>query len=175
MAKATCSVEGCDRPAGTRGWCNKHYTRWRRHGDPVHPGPTHAPAVERFWRKVDRSDECWMWTGGKNGTGYGRFTVDNRTVYPHRFSYETFVGPIPDGLILDHLCRNRACVRPDHLEPVTYAENIRRGVKWQLTKTHCPQGHPYDEANTGTNAQGHRRCLACHRACEARRRQEALG
>lgn len=88
---------------------------------------------------VDKSGECWVWTAAPNnrsdGTGYGRFTVShkpNRRMLAHRYAYEELVGPIPEGLELDHLCRNTACVRPDHLEPVTMSENRVR--MWQARK-----------------------------------------
>jgi len=90
-----------------------------------------APSYERFMTKVaihgDQPEDCWEWTAGENGVGYGRFHVDGRLVYPHRFAYELYVGPIPEGLDLDHVCRNRRCVRPSHLEPVTRRENLLRG------------------------------------------------
>lgn len=93
--------------------------------------------IQRFWAKVDlpSGDGCWAWTAGSTTEGYGRLWVDGRFVYPHRFSYEHFIGPIPDGHDIDHLCRNHACVRPDHLEPVTRRENLLRGDT--LTRAHA--------------------------------------
>ena len=85
------------------------------------------PVLERFWARVEQSGDCWSWTGAKNDQGYGQIRVDGRIVYAHRFSYELHLGSIPSGLQIDHLCRNRGCVRPDHLEPVTSAENTHRG------------------------------------------------
>ena len=84
----------------------------------------------------------------------------------HRAIYEKFVGPIPDGLTIDHLCRNRLCVNPAHLEPVTLAANVLRGESLpakNARKTHCPKGHPYDETNTHITKQGWRICKACNR------------
>lgn len=85
----------------------------------------------RFWVKVEKTESCWLWTGATNGLGYGKFKADPRTpaVYAHRYAYELVVGPIPEGLQLDHCCENPPCVNPAHLEPVTQAENVRRGFE----------------------------------------------
>jgi len=89
------------------------------------------PAIERFLAKVEitgrEAEACWVWQGGTNDAFYGRFFLDGQLVYAHRFSYEFFVGPIPDGQVLDHLCLNPGCVRPSHLEAVTQRENLMRG------------------------------------------------
>lgn len=121
--------------------------------------------AQRFWAKVDPTGPCWLWTAGVDGTGYGQLKVGKRTLKAHRFAYELLVGPVPDGLELDHLCRVRHCVNPGHLEPVTHAENCRRGLVGQnmAVKTHCPQGHAYDEQNTYVAASGSRQCRACAR------------
>jgi hypothetical protein len=96
--------------------------------------------------------------------GYGAFMVGGRNVRVHRWAYETLVGPIPDGLVIDHLCRVRNCVNPDHLEPVTHRENIRRGEAgaWNRVKTHCPQGHEYTPENTRYSGTT-RNCRECQR------------
>ena len=132
----------------------------------------------RFWRKVDKAGpvpghrpelgECWVWTAALNASGYGTFGVARRGVLAHRWSYTAFVGPIPGGLLIDHLCRNRACVNPGHMEPATRAENNHRSLTGrrgheQRSRTHCPQGHPYDEANTYPRPDGGRNCRACGR------------
>lgn len=128
----------------------------------------------RFLLRVDKNGAggCWLWTGYVAKTGYARLSVDGNYVYAHRWSYEHHVGPIPAGLVIDHLCSVRHCVNPDHLEPVTDAENVRRGeggAHWSA-KTHCPRGHAYDEANTYTNPQGRRNCRACARKPRKRAR-----
>lgn len=83
--------------------------------------------TERFLSKVKRTEGCWLWIGSTNFGGYGTYYVSGRAVRAHRFSYELFVGKIPDGLELDHLCRYKSCVNPKHLEPVTHQENVIRG------------------------------------------------
>lgn len=117
--------------------------------------------ADRFWQKVDRSDPtgCWFWTGALT-RGYGSFNTGGKRKYAHRLAYEELVGPIPDGLQIDHLCRVPNCVNPEHLEPVTQRENLRRGNSppaMNAAKTTCPQGHPYDVVNE----HGHRGCKTC--------------
>lgn len=129
-----CKIEGCeDATKGARGWCGKHYARWRKNGDPHDPGRTERSLAERLWEKVDVGHPlgCWMWTGGSHPLGYGVIRRGGReegTVGAHRAAYELLVGGCPDGFELDHLCCNPPCVNPDHLEPVTHAENARRGA-----------------------------------------------
>jgi hypothetical protein len=121
---------------------------------------------DRFMEKVDKTETCWLWRAFIEPKGYGRF----RQKLAHRVSYEMHVGPIPDGLTLDHLCRVRHCVNPAHLEPVTAAENTRRGK--EATKTHCKHGHLFDEANTihivDRAKGGKRACRTCARAAKQR-------
>lgn len=131
--------------------------------------------VERFRAKYEiQPDGCWLWTAYIDSYGYGRFTgPQHRSPYAHRYWYELHVGPIPDGLQLDHLCRERHCVNPDHLEPVTQQENIRRGDlgKAQSAKTHCPRRHGYTTANTYINPRGSRECRICRTEASRRARQ----
>jgi hypothetical protein len=128
-----------------------------------------TPAVsERFWAKIVQRGDCWEWTGGTIGAGYGHFTQggEQKMMLAHRWAYEAMVGEIPAGLVLDHLCMNKLCVNPDHLDPVTQAVNIERNPnsinKTCAMVTHCPAGHAYDEANTRWY-KGGRNCRACAR------------
>ena len=120
---------------------------------------------DRFWAKVRKGDLCWEWTAAKS-TGAGVFRLNGANVLAHRFAYEQLVGPIPTGLVLDHLCRNRACVRPDHLEPVTIGENVMRGegaCPRNARKTHCVRGHALSGSNIYESRlkHGHRICRVC--------------
>lgn len=127
----------------------------------------------RFWGKVDRRPSgCWPWLGFTR-SGYGRFKLNQRHVTAHRLAYELTIAPIPDGLVLDHLCRNRSCCNPFHLEPVTSRTNTLRGdtpAARQVLRTHCPHGHPY----AGDNLYVWRRNRYC-RACIAARKALAKG
>jgi hypothetical protein len=127
----------------------------------------------RFWGQVDKGDECWEWTGKRDPDGYGRFFVS-----VHRLAYQWLVGPIPDGLQIDHLCRNPSCVNPEHLEPVTPSENVRRSsspAAINANKTECIHGHPFDDANTIIEANGTRHCRSCGRARVQRYKQRKAG
>ncbi len=129
-----------------------------------------VPASLRFWAKVDIQElepsPCWLWLGGKNSSGYGYFYYEGRHVRAHRWAYEQSIGPIPEGLQLDHLCRVRACVNPAHLEPVTGKENYRRGEGAPAKngrKTHCVRGHAFTPENTAIRPGGGRTCRTCRR------------
>lgn len=136
--------------------------------------------VDRFAAKIALTDSgCIVWLAGIAGAGYGHFHTTQtpeqkaRDVYAHRWSYEHHVGPIPDGLHLDHLCRTRSCVNPSHLEPVTHAENTMRGIGFgpvNAAKTHCAQGHEYLPDNTYTDPLGYRHCRTCRRQVDQNRR-----
>ncbi len=124
------------------------------------------PAIESFLEKINVANNgCWIWLGGKNTDGYGYFYTNSKTVRCSRFIYEYYYGQICPDLVLDHLCRNRACVNPVHLEQVTIRKNILRGfgvTAINFKKTHCPQGHEYDDENTYIfKGNGSRRCKIC--------------
>lgn len=125
-----CAVADCWSAArGEHGLCNLHRQRMRKHGDPSHE---RWPSLrERVEARIDRSGDCWVWTGNRSG-GYGQVWARRRMLLVHRYVYEQLVGPISEGLVLDHLCRNLSCCNPAHLEPVTTAENVRRGLNGVL-------------------------------------------
>lgn len=137
--------------------------------------PKRRPIDQRLWGKVLKSGPvptarpdlgpCWLWLGATT-KGYGRIGtgVGKGVAQAHRVAYELEIGPIPEGLTLDHLCVNPPCVNPAHMEPVTDAENIRRGSGWAgllFRKTHCKYGHEFTEANTFREPDGGRSCLTC--------------
>lgn len=165
----SCSVPGCERPRAAKGYCTAHWSRWRAHGD---PGPAEIRVrrhgwsdEDRFWDNVDKDgpDGCWLWTGQILYHGYGHFWRRGTTkVVAHRFSYEALVGPVAAGLELDHLCRVRHCVNPEHLEPVTHSENNRRTAGLRAIKTHCKRGHEFTPENTRMNGRA-RVCRECAR------------
>ena len=133
-------------------------------------------ALARLTARTDRSGECWLWTRGVTAAGYGRFMLGGYDLYAHRAAYEAYVGPIPEGQLILHSCDTPACVNPAHLRPGTQQDNMRdrdlRGRNGHSRKTHCPQGHPYDEANTSRLA-GRRICKTCRRAATRRWREKA--
>lgn len=131
--------------------------------------------MNRFWSKVKKTRSCWIWQACLTSRGYGRFNVGAsggcRIVFAHRFSYELLVGPIPKGLELDHVCRNKSCVNPRHLKPVTHRQNLTApgsqvGIpsgQLKLSKTHCPSGHELSGDNVRLDKNGHRKCKTCLR------------
>ena len=147
-----CTIGDCKRELYAKGQCEMHYRRFRKHGTFEDPKPTFE---QRFWANVDKSGNCWVWTGCKSDTGYGTTSINGVAMNAHRVSYKMFHGPIPDGRFIDHICRNRSCVNPEHLRVATSKQNMEnlsgakctsksgiRGVyprgdgKWQVQVTH---------------------------------------
>lgn len=137
---------------------------------------TRLAPLDRFTAKVDKTGDCWLWMGPLDRYGYGKFSVGSLTVIAHRWGYQQLVGPIPEGLTLDHLChtrnlqlcisaggdcQHRRCVNPSHLEPVTAVANVARGAAW--IRDECPHGHEYTAENTWFDGRGYRNCRTCRR------------
>lgn len=156
-------------------------------GSSVIHGDTRLP--QRFWEKASvRANGCWEWTGSTNYEGYGFYRLPGKTVTAHRIVFLSLVGPIPDGLQLDHVCHtndsmcaggptcpHRRCVNPMHLEPVTVRENTLRGLgvgAKAAKRTHCPAGHPYGGDNLHLTPRGYRVCKTCNRERSRARRAE---
>lgn len=125
-----CSVDGCDSTSYSNGLCIAHYSRMRKYGTTDLP---RTPTTrERFDAShIEDQNGCWIWQRPPGRNGYGRLSIDNRPTYAHRVAWELHRGPIPEGLTIDHLCRVRLCVNPDHLEPVTLAENALRAAQFR--------------------------------------------
>jgi len=127
-------------------------------------------ALERFHEKYEvQPNGCWIWMSAQNGTGYGQFSFEGKPRLAHRWFYERTKKKVEQGKELDHLCRNRSCVNPDHLEEVSRSENNRRGLIGERTRersraiTHCPHGHEYSADNTYMTKAGTRCCKTCKR------------
>ncbi len=183
--RKTCKARYCDRLVVGHGWCVKHYNRWIAGKDPEAPTWHDMTIEERFLSKVDKNGPvpgwrpdlgpCWVWTAARHSFGYGAFCPGNGdTVAAHRWSYEHFVGPIPDGLEIDHLCRNPPCCRPDHLDPVTGYDNQHRSpitfASINSGKAFCDRGHEFTPENTRIAANGTRSCKECARMAVRRHR-----
>lgn len=162
-----CDADGCNSLVtlkGSHGYCPRHARRYTLTGDPL--GDTATPPREKFmWHvRVDENIGCWIWTGSKNERGYGRIRRNGKIHRAHRYAYELFRGPIPDGLVIDHLCRVHSCVNPWHLEPVSNEENLERGWGRRIKTDwidHCINGHEYTPENTYINPLGRKICRSC--------------
>lgn len=153
--------------------CSMHQARKRRHGNVDACHYNHLPLNIYFWSAIRIAGDCLEWTGYiDTTTGYGRI-LDGKT-YAHIFAYKMIYGVIPAGSQLDHLCRNRKCVNPDHLEPVTPRINVLRGVSpvaVNARKTHCQNGHPFNDQNTYISSKGYRNCRICKKEYKKSRLQ----
>lgn len=171
---SACKAPECARPATSKGYCGKHWERVKRHGDPTIELLIWGDPGRRFWSKVDKSGECWLWTGTLTYDGYGIFGVKGERTGAHRWAWRLAGREIPEGMHLDHLCRVRNCVRLDHLEVVTPAENNRRSASptaANAQKSHCPRcdgEYSYDR-------NGGRYCQPCHSERRRQRKAEARG
>lgn len=171
MADVTCSLRGCDQPKQPRvGDLCKYHRRRHMAGFSVRPRPTFR---ERFEAKITRTASCWLWTGAKNSAGYGQIREGGKLLYAHRVAYELHVAQIPEGMVIDHLCRTPACVNPRHLQPVPTRENLARGLAPSAVTNrtgYCQRGHAMTPENSYRRPDGHSTmCRACQEIRERRR------
>lgn len=181
MSDLTCAIDGCETPRKIRSkWCSKHTARIARHGDP-HFTTQHRTAgidlhdwdalIGACTSRQPGTNGCWLWTQNRNPAGYGVVVYQGRNQYAHRMSYISAVGPITDGLTVDHTCFTPACVRPDHLRLLPNKENAGIRARGDF----CRNGHAFAPENTywthHSSGKVSRRCRACFRAGNERRRQ----
>lgn len=170
-----CAMDECSAPIKAVGLCGKHYERKRVHGDPSVKLTAYGDSLpQRLASKVVMDGGllgCWLWQANIDIYGYAIVKVDGKNRKAHRVAYELFIGPIPEGHDADHLCRVRHCVNPLHIEPVTSAENQRRGLNGVL-KVECRNGHPYTEKNVRLDSRGRRRCVLCAKAAQEKYQQK---
>lgn len=161
MTDRICSVEECGRPYLAKGLCSRHYQQAA-----YEPHPRTWPTLkDKIESRLDKSGDCWLWTGATDTGGYGLISYKGRRCLKvHRAYLEAIGQPVPDGLTVDHLCRVHGCCNPDHLEVVTHQQNVLRGIgptAINAAKTHCIHGHEFTEANTIINTRGNRHCRTC--------------
>jgi HNH endonuclease len=176
----TCNVPECTHKAGngTSGMCWGHYSRKRRGSQKTGPvanmvKPGTMTPSERFWLKVEKTEECWNWTGSKLPDGYGHFSFKNpetlktKTFLSHRFAFEEKRGPISADKELHHLCENKGCVNPSHLEEIAHVDHVHKtpaSITYkQAQMTHCKRGHAFTKDNTRIGKKNQRTCLTCER------------
>lgn len=122
--------------------------------------------MSTFLKKIVKTEKCWEWVGAKDTRGYGNFKFESKVYKAHRFSYQFHKGPIPKGLVIDHLCRNTSCVNPSHLEAVTHKVNVLRGIgptSINASKTICKRGHLLNIENVYISAANNRSCMICQK------------
>ena len=143
MSDATCIIPGCTKPRRKRGACNSHYMKWWYGRLDL---PLTIPSLsEKFWSRVDKTDSCWLWTGGKDTDGYGRFHFGGKSIAAHRWAWQELRGPIAEGLVLDHKCYTLACVNPEHLQAVSHAKNLENRAGVPSTNTSGVRGVSWDK------------------------------
>ena len=168
MVPNSCSVTDCGTKVLAKGLCPRHYHRLRNTGST--DAPIRRTPEQRFWAKVRKTKTCWLWTGPRHEYGHPQFKIGGSNVMVYRFSYELARGSIPEGKVLDHLCRVPWCVNPDHLDPVENSENVLRGIgpgAINKRKTHCIRGH---ELVPRPSQPQYRHCPICREVKQRERR-----
>jgi hypothetical protein len=182
--RGVCSVPSCGKEHRAKGYCWTHYGRWKAHGDPYTKKSKYNrnPISERIWQYIKKEEFCWRWVYALDVQGYGALKVSNKSKKAHRVVYELLRGPIPENMTLDHLCKNRWCVNPDHMDIVTSGENALRGngpFAKNKRKTHCKYGHEFVPENirptVDKRGNVNRSCLRCYLdGLEKRRVRDAI-
>jgi hypothetical protein len=173
-----CQTPLCDQDASVTDLCAAHYASIRRDFSAMFRRATgsrhHRSPEDRFFSFVSEGPGgCWNWTGQRDRDGYAKFRDERgKTARAHRWAYRFFKGDVLEDLHLDHLCRNRSCVNPEHLEPVTNAENVRRGAVVRASASHCANGHLWADDNERRNSAGYRYCKSCLTDAGRRYRQK---